>query len=65
MIIYNARCTREIISRIVVAKAAFNRKKTPFNSKLDLNLRLHLEHSILLCWNWGTLESILAILGKV
>ena len=32
------RCTREIKSRIVMAKAAFN-KKTLFTSKLDLNLR--------------------------
>ena len=34
-----ARCTREIKSRIVMAKAAFNRKKNLFTSKLDLNLR--------------------------
>jgi hypothetical protein len=33
------RCTREIKSRIVMAKGSFNRKKTPFNSKLDFNLR--------------------------
>jgi polysaccharide deacetylase 2 family uncharacterized protein YibQ len=35
----DARCTREIKSRIVMAKAAFNNKKTIFTSKLDLNLR--------------------------
>jgi hypothetical protein len=34
----NARCTHEIKSRIVMAKAEFN-KKTLFTSKLDLNLR--------------------------
>jgi hypothetical protein len=28
MVTYGARCTREIKSRIVVAKAAFNNKKT-------------------------------------
>jgi hypothetical protein len=39
MITNEARCTREIKSRIVVARAAFNRKKTLFTSKLDLNLR--------------------------
>jgi hypothetical protein len=38
MIINYARCTREIKSRVVMAKAAFN-KKIPFTSKLDLNLR--------------------------
>jgi hypothetical protein len=35
----DARCTREIKSKINVAKAAFNRKTTLFSSKLDLNLR--------------------------
>ena len=35
----DARCTREIKSRIAVAKAAFNKKKMIFTSKLDLNLR--------------------------
>jgi len=29
----------EIKSRIAMAKAAFNKKKTRFTSKLDLNLR--------------------------
>jgi hypothetical protein len=37
MITNDARCTREIKSRIATAKAAFNRKKTLFPSKLDLN----------------------------
>jgi hypothetical protein len=35
----DARCTREIKSRIAMAKAAFNKKKNLFTSKLDLNLR--------------------------
>jgi hypothetical protein len=35
----DARCTWEIKPRMAVAKAAFNRKKTLFTSKLDLNLR--------------------------
>jgi len=45
MISSNGRCTREIKSRISVAKAAFKekkmmmKKKTLFASKLDLNLR--------------------------
>jgi hypothetical protein len=38
-IINNARCTREIKSRIVVAKSAFNKKNNLFTSKLDLDLR--------------------------
>jgi hypothetical protein len=39
MITHDARCTREIKSRIVIAKAIFNKKKTLFTSKLDLHLR--------------------------
>ena len=35
----NVRCTREIKSRISIAKAALKKKKTLFTSKLDLNLR--------------------------
>jgi hypothetical protein len=37
--INGARCTCSIKSRIAMAKAAYNRKKTLFTSKLDLNLR--------------------------
>ena len=39
MIANDAKCTREIKCRIATAKSAFNRKKTLFTSKLDLNLR--------------------------
>jgi len=39
MLTNDGRCTCEIKSRIVTAKAAFNKKKTLFTSKLDLNLR--------------------------
>jgi hypothetical protein len=35
----DVRCTCEIKSRIAMAKAAFNKKKNLFTSKLDLNLR--------------------------
>jgi hypothetical protein len=35
----DAQCTREIKSRIAIAKAAFNKKKSLFTSKLDSNLR--------------------------
>jgi hypothetical protein len=47
----DARCTREIKSRIAIAKAAFNKKKTLFTSQ-GLNFKeetskvLHLEHSL-------------------
>jgi hypothetical protein len=37
MITNDARCTREIKSRIAVVKTAFNKKKAFFTSKLDLN----------------------------
>ena len=39
MIINNARYTREMECRISMVKAAFNRKKTLFSSKLNFNLR--------------------------
>jgi hypothetical protein len=39
MITNDVRCTHEITSRIAMTKAAFNKKKTVFTSKLDLNLR--------------------------
>jgi len=32
----DARCTREIKSKISMIKAAFNKKKTLFTSKLEL-----------------------------
>ena len=44
-----ARCTREIKSRIAMAKASFNRKKTLFTSKLDLNLRT----KVMKCYVWS------------
>jgi hypothetical protein len=44
-----ARCTREIKSRIVMAKAAFNEKKNLFTSKLDLNLR----KKLVKCYIWS------------
>jgi hypothetical protein len=47
-IINDTRCTREIKSKIAMAKAAFNRKKTPFTSKLDRNLRKKLEKCYIL-----------------
>jgi hypothetical protein len=49
MITNDARCTREIKARIVMAKAAFSKKKTPFSSKLDLNLR----KKLVKCYIWS------------
>jgi hypothetical protein len=48
MITNDARCTCETKSRIVIAKAAFNRKKPVFASKLDLNLR----KKLVKCCSW-------------
>jgi hypothetical protein len=48
MITNDASCTREIKSRIAMAKAAFN-NKTLFTSKLDLNLRKNLVK----CYIWS------------
>jgi hypothetical protein len=45
----DGRCTRENKSRIVMAKAAFNKKKTLFTSKLDLNLR----KKLVKCYIWS------------
>ena len=40
MITNDAKCAHEIKSSIALMKATFNRKKTVFTSKLDLNLRM-------------------------
>jgi hypothetical protein len=45
----DARCTREIKSRIAMAKAAFNKKTTLFTSKLDLNFR----KKLVKCYIWN------------
>ena len=44
----DGRSTREIKSRIAIAKAAFS-KKTLFTSKLDLNLR----KKLIKCYIWS------------
>jgi hypothetical protein len=49
MITNDARCIREIKSRIAMAKAAFYKKKTLFTSKLDLNLR----KKLVKCYIWS------------
>jgi hypothetical protein len=45
----DGRCKREIKSRISMAKAAFNKKKTLFTSKLDLKLR----KKLVKCYIWS------------
>jgi hypothetical protein len=64
MITNDARCTREIKARIVMAKAAFNKKKTLFTSKLDLELKNNLEHSFVWCGNLDSSETRSEIPGK-
>jgi hypothetical protein len=49
MITNYTRCTREIKSRISMAKAAFNKKKNLFTSKLDLNLG----KKLVKCYIWS------------
>jgi hypothetical protein len=49
MLTDDGRCTCEIKSRIAMAKAAFNKKKNLFISKLDLNLR----KKLVTCYNWS------------
>jgi hypothetical protein len=44
-----SRCTSDIKSRNATVKAAFNKKKTLFTSKLDLNLRIKLVK----CYIWS------------
>jgi hypothetical protein len=45
----HARGPREIRSSIVISKAAFNKKKALFTSKLDFNLRKKLVN----CYIWS------------
>jgi len=49
MLTNDGRCTCEIKSRIAMAKAAFNKKKTLFTSTLDLNLG----KKLVKCYIWS------------
>jgi hypothetical protein len=49
MLTNEGRCTCEIESRIVMAKAAFNKKRVLFNSKMDLELR----KKLVKCYIWS------------
>jgi hypothetical protein len=49
MLTNDGRCMCEIKSRIAMAKAAFNKKKTLFTSTLDLNFR----KKLVKCYIWS------------
>jgi hypothetical protein len=49
MLTNNARCTCEIKSRIAIEKAAFNKKKALFTSKMGLELR----KKLVKCYIWS------------
>jgi hypothetical protein len=49
MMTKDAKYTREIKYRIVMTKAAFNRQKTLFSSKLDLNIK----RKLVKCYIWS------------
>ena len=51
MITNDGRCTCEIKCRIAMAKAAFNKKMTPFTCTLHLKLRKKIvKHSLMGIW---------------
>jgi len=49
MITSDEKCTRAIQSGIVMATAAFSKKKAPVTSKLDVNLR----EKLIKCYIWS------------
>jgi hypothetical protein len=49
MLTNDGRCTREIKSRVSVAKAAFNKKRARFTSKMDLEFR----KKLIKCCMWS------------
>ena len=49
MLINSGRCTCEIKSRTAMAKAAFNKKRSPFTGTLDFELR----KKVAKCYIWG------------
>jgi isocitrate dehydrogenase kinase/phosphatase len=57
MVTNDARCTRDIKSRIAVAKAAFNKRKTLFTRRLDL----HLEKKLVKCYIWSIICMVLKL----
>jgi len=63
MITNDASCRSEIKSRIAVAKAAFNKQKTVFTRKLDLQ-STSVMNGVVLWWNLNISESRSEIPGK-
>jgi len=53
----DARPTREIISRISMAKSAFNERRLFCTCKLRLNLR----KTLVMCYIWSTVSMVLKI----
>jgi len=53
----DGRCTCEVKSRIVMAEAAFSKKKSLFTSKLDLNLR----KKLVKCYLWSIVFMVLKL----
>jgi hypothetical protein len=49
MLTNDGRCTCEVKSRIAIAKTAFNKKRAPFTSKMDLELR----KKLVKCYIWS------------
>jgi hypothetical protein len=49
MLTNDGRCTCEIKSRIAMAKAAFNKKRALFTSKMDLEL----SKKLVKCYIWS------------
>jgi hypothetical protein len=56
----DGRCTCESKSRIAMAKAAFNKKKNLFTSKLDLNLM----KKLVKCYAWLCMVLKLGCFGQ-
>jgi hypothetical protein len=59
MITNDARCTREIKSRIATEKAALNKKKPLSTGKLDLHLRE--KKKLIKCYIWGVVLYVLKL----
>jgi len=49
MLTNDGRCTREIKSRIAIAKASFNKKRALFTGTLELDLR----EKLVKCYIWS------------
>jgi hypothetical protein len=70
MITNDARCICEVKYRIVMEKAAFNKKKKLFTCKLEINLMkktskvLHVKHSFYRAENWTRRKSDPKYLGR-